>query len=114
MEKLKEQILANLKTFGHEAGAIDLKKAIKLDNVEVDKTTKLIHDVVQEVEAVSERTKALNGEDKLDLACQVLNGLIDIPYVPESVEGMIIKFVVSYTVKQFNLIKGKLWGKKDG
>jgi hypothetical protein len=49
------------------------------------------------------------GAQKLDMAVDFLNGLIDIPVVPEAVEAMILKAALTTVVEMAK----SLWGKSD-
>ena len=50
-----------------------------------------------------------NGGFKRDTACTIINGLIDIPFVPEWVEDRVIVLLVDFIVDLFNRKFGKRW-----
>lgn len=70
---------------------------------------KIVPDVVKAVEAVSAEIPA-SGEEKKELAIKVINDLIDIPYLPETLEAVIIGFAIDVAVDAFNKAKG--WAHK--
>jgi len=51
----------------------------------------------------------LKGSDKKALAVAILNALIDIPFLPESVEGMLIGWAIDAVVSALNKLVGKNW-----
>ncbi|MFA5162081.1 MAG: hypothetical protein WC421_07530 [Elusimicrobiales bacterium] len=67
-----------------------------------------IPDVVKLVEAVGQ-DEGLKGADKKALAVAVLNALIDIPFLPESIEGMLIGWAIDAVVAALNKLVGKDW-----
>ena len=70
-----------------------------------------IPDVISLVEA---EASDLAGADKKKLAVEVLNGLVDIPFVPESVEGMLIGWAIDAVIAALNKLVGNDWLKKLG
>lgn len=68
----------------------------------------LITDVISHVEVVGTDLK-LAGSSKRDLAVTIINKLIDVPYVPEALEAMVIGFAVDTIVNAFNAKFGKAW-----
>lgn len=81
-----------------------LKKAFKA----VAAAVALISDVVEHVEVIGVDA-ALAGAQKKELAVEIINKLIDIPYVPEAAEGVLIDFTVDAIVGAFNKKFGKGW-----
>ncbi len=70
---------------------------------------KIVPDVVKAVEAVTAEIPAA-GDEKKELAIKVINDLIDIPYLPETLEAVIIGFAIDVAVDAFN--KAKDWAHK--
>ena len=68
----------------------------------------LVADVVHKVEELAANIK-LAGADKKALAVKVINLLVDIPYVPESLEEIIFSYAVDAIVAAFNRKLGKGW-----
>lgn len=68
---------------------------------------KNIPDVVHAVEKVAKDIK-MSGDQKKELAIEVINRFIDIPLIPESGEAVLIGFVVDAVVAAFNKY-GKAW-----
>lgn len=63
--------------------------------------------------------QGMAGEDKLDEAVTLLNGLIDIPFLPEWMEHLLLKAIVTTVVELAQHLFGKakwtqkLTGKKE-
>lgn len=81
-----------------------LKKAFKA----VSAAVAVITDVVERVEGIGADLK-LAGASKKELAVQVINALVDIPWVPEALEAQLIEFAVDAIVGAFNKKFGKGW-----
>lgn len=81
-----------------------LKKAFKA----VSAAVSVITDVVQRVEILGADLK-LAGASKKELAVEVINALVDIPWVPEALEAQLIEFAVDAIVGAFNKKFGKGW-----
>ena len=67
-----------------------------------------VPDVVKLVEGVGQ-DEDIKGSDKKALAVAVLNTLIDIPFLPESVESMLIGWAIDAVVSALNKLVGKDW-----
>ena len=81
-----------------------LKKAFKA----VSAAVSVITDVVERVEILGADLK-LAGTSKKELAVQIINTLVDIPWVPEAMEAQLIEFAVDAIVGAFNKKFGKGW-----
>jgi phosphopantetheine adenylyltransferase len=68
-----------------------------------------IHQVVVLVEAFAEKTGGMSGEDKSDIAADVLDELINIPVIPNWLENKIFRFAVSAVVHSLNVTLGHAW-----
>lgn len=77
----------------------------------IDGFISAIPDVVKIVEAFSEK-KALASADKKALAVEILNRIIDIPLIPESVEGVMISWGIELAISSLNKLIGKDWLEK--
>ena len=69
-----------------------------------------IPDVVHAVEKVCIDLK-LAGDKKKEVAVLIINGMLDIPWIPESVEATLIGFAIDSVVAAFNKF-GKNWIEK--
>jgi len=96
----------------YEAKATEL--VAKLDEVK-DKikgvsSLKAALDAIPDVVSLVEAEAAdLAGADKKALAVAVLNKLIDIPFIPESVESVILGWAIDAVVAALNKLVGKAW-----
>jgi len=68
----------------------------------------LLPEIVKAVEA-AEADEEISGSDKKKLAVTILNRLIDIPFLPEAVEGMLIGWAIDAIVTALNKLFGKDW-----
>ncbi len=64
--------------------------------------------IVSVVEEAAKEFKGLDGEQKKKVAATVLNRLIDIPYVPETVEGWMFGMLIDWVVDALNVDEWKL------
>lgn len=95
-EKKAEELVAKLdEVKGKIQGVGSLKAALDV-----------VPDVVSLVEA---EAADLAGADKKALAVAVLNKLIDIPFIPESVETIIIGWAIDAAVAALNKLVGNDW-----
>jgi hypothetical protein len=99
-----ENILEDLKE------NIELLKAIEKWNLEA---VKLVWDimlgVIERIEFYSEELEDLNSEEKKDMAAELLNKLIDIPYMPEWLEAKLFDFSIDGAVQILNNLFGHKW-----
>lgn len=51
----------------------------------------------------------MTGALKLERACDLVNDLIDIPLMPESIEELLFKAVITAIVETWNRTLGKTW-----
>ena len=81
---------------------------IKKNGFSLGKLFALIQSVVKVVENFSQvvdrevTDSQLKGEAKQDLAVRIINENVDIPFIPEFMEGAVIKFFIDRAVAQFN------------
>ena len=76
------------------------KKEISLIQF-VQEIVKLIEEYAKEVSA-SVADGVISGKDKKKIAVSIINAAVDIPYVPEYVEEIIISFIVDQVVAMLN------------
>lgn len=69
---------------------------------------KLLPTVVKAVEELSKEIKQ-SGLNKRNLAVNVINSFIDIPFIPESIECSIIGIAVDAVIATVNKYLGKQW-----
>ena len=67
--------------------------------------------VVRFIESLSHSDRIFKTEKK-STALEVLNSLIDIPYLPEFLEHSIFSWLIDMTVETLNRTLGKLWIEK--
>jgi len=63
--------------------------------------------IVKVVEEAASQFKGLTGKEKQQIAVTVLNRLIDIPFIPESMEQWLFEYVVDLVVGRLNLTEWK-------
>lgn len=98
IDKLADELIVGLKEAKAEIGAVH----------NVQDAIKLVPFVVKRVEEISGDLK-LAGSQKRDLAVAIINKLVDIPWVPEALEGKIIGMAVDAIIAAFNRYLGKSW-----
>lgn len=74
----------------------------------IDGAVKIIPDVVKIVENIG-KTEGLAGADKKKLAVTIINILVDVPFIPEAVEEVIIGFAIDTVISALNKMLGKDW-----
>ncbi len=97
-EKKAQELLDNLGTVKDRIkGVSGLKAAIEA-----------IPEVVALVENLGVE-EVIASADKKKLAVAVINALVDIPFLPESVEGMLIGWAIDAVISAFNKLLGHNW-----
>lgn len=69
---------------------------------------KLVYGAVKHVEQLG-RDMKLAGNQKRELAVQVINQLIDLPWISESMEAIMIGFAIDVLIAGFNAHIGNKW-----
>lgn len=69
--------------------------------------------VVRFIESLA-KNERIRKEDKKSMALEILNSLIDIPYLPEFLEQSIFSWLIEMCVETLNRTLGKLWIEKVG
>jgi hypothetical protein len=69
----------------------------------------IIQSVIQAIEEFSQGAADFSGEEKRDAAVEILNDLLDIPFMPEFVEASLIGWSIDILVTSFNRIGGQEW-----
>jgi hypothetical protein len=64
--------------------------------------------VLEAVEAYS-KVEPLPSDMKKELAAEVVNLLVDIPFMPESLEGVLIRRMMGVSIGVLNSLFGKNW-----
>ncbi|HSW49204.1 MAG TPA: hypothetical protein VLH09_03470, partial [Bryobacteraceae bacterium] len=91
IEKLAAEIVEDLKDLKAEGKKVkDVKSALQI-----------IPAVIKKVEEISKNVK-LASEQKKELAVAVINKLVDIPWVPESAEGVLIGLAIDAIIAAVN------------
>jgi hypothetical protein len=99
IKKLAEEIM----TSGREI--IDRIKSVH----GVEGAISAIPDVLIMVEKKAAELTGLSGAEKKQLAIEILNTLIDVPLLPEAIEGKLIGIAIDAAVAALNKIAGKEW-----
>lgn len=96
-------------------GLRDVKEAVKEAEGFIGKIKagakaigKLVYGAVKYVEQIG-RDMKLAGDDKRALAVQVINRLIDLPWLNESMEATMIGFAIDVLIAGFNAHIGNKW-----
>ena len=87
----------------------EIKSIKKLDLNSVKQVATIIDEAVTEVERVSKEIRAFSSKEKRQLAVDAINQILDIPLIPEFVEGKVIGLVVDVVVGLLNKWFGKNW-----
>lgn len=121
IEKIADEVIADVK--GSQelvADAKAVKEAIAAESNFFKKLWaggKALHVLVvktiNRVEEIAGDFK-LAGEKKRDLAVAIINKLVDLPFLNESMEATVIGFVIDAIVTAFNRNFGKNWFSKIG
>ena len=62
-----------------------------------------------EIEKTSEAIGVLTGEQKKRLAVLIINKIVDIPVIPEWIEGKIIEYIIDIMIGFFNKHFSHAW-----
>lgn len=62
------------------------------------------------IELAAKTFEGLTGPDKKKVLVRYLNRVIDMPVVPEIVEGWAIEFMIDQVIGWLNKLKGHKWG----
>lgn len=92
-----------------KAGALIVQLKLALQKRDFFSIVAAVMIVVKVVEEVASGFKGLTGADKKKAAIEIINRLIDVPIVPESVEEWVISFLVDKVVGWLN---DTIWKKK--
>lgn len=121
IDEIADEIIADVKgskDLIEDAKAV--KEAIKAESNFFKKIWaggKALHAlIVKAVNRVEEIAKdfGLAGDKKRELAVAIINKLVDLPFLNESMEAGVIGFVVDAIVEGFNRNFGKNWFSKIG
>lgn len=98
-EKTIEQVVAWVMT---KATAILNAIGIAVKRHDFTSIISAIGIIVSVVEQAGAEFKELHGEDKMKVAATVLNRIIDIPMIPESVEQWVFESLIQFAVDNLN------------
>lgn len=112
MDADREEMLYQLsKTFAGELNALRIRLS-KVQGVNLA-TAKAVFEIivtaVQKVEDYSANVALLTSDEKKAVAVRLVNELVDIPWVPESIEAILFGWLVDFAVYLFNKLHGKQW-----
>ena len=88
---------------------IRLGRIGKFNPEAVQETYNIIIEVIKKVETYSVEVKTLTGEDKKKLAVEIINEVVDIPWMPEYIEAAIFGWSIDLLIDVFNKLGGKAW-----
>lgn len=106
-EEIKQLTLELFSEF--EDIKIRLGRIGKFNAIAVQEAYAIIIDVIQKIETYSNEVQQLTSEDKKAVAVEMLNDIIDVPWVPEFVESSLISWSIDLVVNVFNKVGGKAW-----
>ena len=69
----------------------------------------IISTVVQAIEEFANGIDDFSGEEKREAAIEILNDILDIPFMPEFVEASFIGWSIDILVTSFNRLGGNDW-----
>jgi len=69
----------------------------------------IVSQVVQTIENFASELSDISGEEKRDAAVEILNEILDVPFMPEFVEASLLGWSIDLTVSLFNKIGGNEW-----
>jgi hypothetical protein len=92
------------------ADLIAKMKALGIENVKSFQDAILL--VPKVVKLVEEEQWILEAEDKKALAVEVINQLVDIPFLPEALEAQVFGVMIDVAVIVLNELIGKNWLEK--
>lgn len=104
LPEIVEAILEDLSELVEKAKAID---KWNIESIQV--IWELIVEVIAAVEKYSVELGKISKEDKREIAVDTLNSLIDIPYMPEWLEGRVFGFAIDGAIQLLNRFVGKDW-----
>lgn len=104
LREITEELLSELNQKKIKLGRIGKfnADAVKDSYVVITNTVKMI-------EIYAEDLEDFNGEGKREVAVAMLNEVIDIPFLPEFVEGALLGWSVDLAVDLFNRLGGQVW-----
>jgi len=81
----------------------------KFDATAVVEVYGIIQDVIKTIEEYSNTVGTISSEDKKAVATDLINDIIDIPWIPDFVEGALIGWSIDLVVNVFNKVGGQAW-----
>ena len=104
IDTLADELFEDLKEL-----KIRLGRFGKFERGAVFETYDIMFDVIKSVEEHSQDISKLSGSEKKDLSVSVINKIIDIPFLPEYFERVLIEWSIELAVQLFNKTGGKDW-----
>jgi len=93
-----------------QIGPVGSKFQDTFDSFNFMKLMNLVMFLAGVIEMAARTFEGMTGPDKKEVLVRVINRLIDIPFVPENVEGWAIEMLIDQVIDWLNKIKGKKWG----
>ena len=75
----------------------------------VDGAIAALPEVIRAVETKASEVTGMTGAQKKELAVEVINALVDIPFLPEKLEGILIGWAIDAVIAALNKLVGKDW-----
>ena len=69
----------------------------------------VVSTVVRSIEDFASGMEDFSGEQKREAAIEILNDLLDVPFMPEFVEASLIGWTIDVLVTSFNRLGGNDW-----
>jgi len=88
---------------------IDLAKALKAEGFSFARVKSIYSEICIAVEKYTKTVGVLSSEAKIEIATDMVNIVVDIPYVPEWLERKIFRYGIKKAIKYFNDTFGKDW-----
>lgn len=104
LEIMVETLLENIKTETVRLGGLG-----KFDAQDILEVHDILIDIIVHIENYATVIRTVPGEQKREVAIDVINKLVNIPILPEFVEGSIIGWMIDILVQTFNKIGGQNW-----
>lgn len=104
LEVLTETLVESIKAESIKLGGLG-----KFDAQDLLEVHTILVDIIVHIENYATVIRTVPGEQKREVAIDVINELINIPVLPEFVEASIIGWIIDILVETFNKLGGQEW-----
>ena len=104
LKEITEELFEDLKDLKIKLGRIG-----KFNPEEAYKTYEIIVEVIKTLEQYSTEIRELTGAERKEVAVDLINDIVDIPFMPDFVEGALIGWSIDLAVHAFNRAGGNEW-----